>query len=178
MPKTPLESSMDIALKGLAFGLSLPKIVAEEVRLAVVMVTVAMAVARAVATRRAALVNDATTAVNSDTSPENARYPEEGKVISGDIYFAISDAMSLYSGERAMRFEENRCFECGETGHRARDCPGRGAGRTRSRSPVGRGRSASPAAAAPRSPPRDYPRNNFSGDREDRGRYDEDEGYY
>ncbi|CAO3600610.1 unnamed protein product [Absidia cylindrospora] len=51
------------------------------------------------------------------------------------------------SGERAQRFSENRCFECGETGHRAQDCSGRRGGgdggsgrgsgsyRSRSRSP-------------------------------------------
>ncbi|CDS11423.1 hypothetical protein LRAMOSA03686 [Lichtheimia ramosa] len=113
------------------------------------------------------------------------------------------------SGERAMRFEENRCFECGQPGHRARDCPDRGAGgsggggassrrrsrsrspsrrrdrsrspRPRSRSPRQRSRSPRQRSRSPRSRSRSPARHSrrYSGEREDRSRYEpEDEQRY
>ncbi|KAI8881916.1 RNA-binding domain-containing protein [Backusella circina FSU 941] len=68
----------------------------------------------------------------------------------GEFGIAKECSLPKGSGERAMRFQNGRCFECGNTGHRARDCPERNGSspprrryRSRSRSPVRR-RSRSP----------------------------------
>ncbi|GFQ79939.1 hypothetical protein TNCT_167331 [Trichonephila clavata] len=84
----------------------------------------------------------------------------DGKILCGRrVRVELSSGKSRSSYRPPPRYNpDERCYECGERGHYARDCrgPKRGRSRSRSRSPRRRSRSRSRSRSASRSPVRGH----------------------
>ncbi|KAL7328770.1 hypothetical protein PS15p_206988 [Mucor circinelloides] len=94
------------------------------------------------------------------TVPMNGKFTVKCEQLNHHVSFIFKPFCSSLpkgSGERAMRFQKGCCFECGQTGHRARDCPDKAENAGANASSSRRRRSRSPRSRSPRrsrSPPR------------------------